>query len=40
MIPERVQQIKQLFHAALDIEPQRRAAFLDQACAGKQPCGG
>jgi serine/threonine protein kinase/tetratricopeptide (TPR) repeat protein len=34
MTPERYQQIKNLFHAALEREPGQRAAFLDQACAG------
>jgi len=33
MTPERYQQIKNLFHAALEREPGERAAFLDQACA-------
>src|ERR1700747_710082 len=34
MEPERWRQIEDLFHAALDCEPGRRAAFLDSACAG------
>jgi non-specific serine/threonine protein kinase/serine/threonine-protein kinase len=34
MTPERYQQIKALFHAALEHEPGAQAAFLDQACAG------
>jgi serine/threonine protein kinase/tetratricopeptide (TPR) repeat protein len=34
MNPERWQRIKQLFHDALELEPEMRAAFLDQACAG------
>src|SRR3982750_3024107 len=32
--PERWQQIKQLFHAALEREKAERAAFLDEACSG------
>ena len=34
MIPERWQRIEELYHAALDLEPSRRGAFLDAACAG------
>jgi serine/threonine protein kinase/Tol biopolymer transport system component len=34
MTPERHQQIGQLYHAALELEPGQRAAFLDEACAG------
>lgn len=34
MTPQRWQQIKQLLTEALELEPQRRAAWLDQACAG------
>ena len=34
MTPERHQQIGDLFDAALKLEPVRRGAFLDQACAG------
>src|SRR5438093_12818800 len=34
MIPERWQRIEELYHAALDVEPSRRGAFLDAACAG------
>src|SRR5215471_15653151 len=34
MQPERWQQIEQIFHAALQVEDRRRAAFLDQACRG------
>lgn len=33
MTPERHQQIGELFDAALKLEPGRRHAFLDQACA-------
>ena len=32
MTPERWHRIKDLFHAAVDIEPDARAAFLDNAC--------
>ncbi|HYV07915.1 MAG TPA: serine/threonine-protein kinase, partial [Blastocatellia bacterium] len=32
--PERWQQIEELFHAALQREPQEHAAFLEKACAG------
>src|SRR6186713_2245071 len=28
-------QVEELFHAALEIEPARRAAFLDDACRGE-----
>src|SRR2546425_3290508 len=34
MVPERWQRIEELYHAALDLEPSRRGAFLDAACAG------
>ena len=34
MTPERHQQIGQLYHAALELAPTERAAFLAQACAG------
>jgi len=34
MKPERLQQIEQLYHAALEREPSQRAAFLDAACSG------
>jgi serine/threonine protein kinase/tetratricopeptide (TPR) repeat protein len=36
MQPERWAQIERLFHSALHLEPARRAAFLDRACAGDQ----
>jgi Tol biopolymer transport system component len=36
MTPERWQQVKELFHSALEREPAQRAAFLDLACAGDQ----
>ncbi len=34
MKPEQWEQIGQLYHAALELTPGERAAFLDQACAG------
>ena len=34
MTPERWEQVERLFHAALEREPARRAAFLSRACAG------
>jgi eukaryotic-like serine/threonine-protein kinase len=34
MTPERYQQIGKLLEAALELEPERRASFLDEACAG------
>ncbi len=34
MTPERFQQIGELYHQALALKPDERAAFLDQACAG------
>ena len=34
MEPERWRQIEQIFHSALEVEESRRAAFLEQACAG------
>jgi eukaryotic-like serine/threonine-protein kinase len=36
MKPERWQQLDKLFHAALEREPEERAAFLDEACAGDE----
>jgi serine/threonine protein kinase/Tol biopolymer transport system component len=36
MNSERWQQIDELFQAAVELEPGRRAAFLDEACAGDQ----
>jgi len=36
MTPERWQQIKQLFHSALECERGERAAFLTRACAGDE----
>jgi len=34
MTPERWQRIDELFHSALQLEPDKHAAFLDEACAG------
>src|SRR5438046_7903974 len=34
MTPARLQTVEQIFHAALDQEPDRVAAFLDAACEG------
>src|SRR5436190_11563561 len=34
MNPESWQRVDELFHAALDRDPGKRAAFLSQACAG------
>ena len=39
MKPERRKQIEKLYHAALQLEVSRRAAFLDQACAGDEELG-
>src|SRR2546423_10743443 len=36
MKPEHWQQLDELFHSAREREPDKRAAFLDQACAGDQ----
>jgi serine/threonine protein kinase len=36
MTPERYQQIDQIFQAALEHEPAKRAAFLDEACSGDE----
>src|SRR5258705_1478759 len=35
MKPERWQQIERLYHAALELNPAERAAFLREACAGE-----
>ena len=35
MDPERWRQVEQLYHAALEKKPDERAAFLNQACAGR-----
>src|SRR5581483_3781804 len=34
MTPERWRQIEEIYHAALDRDPEARAAFLDTACGG------
>jgi len=36
MTPERYQKISKLVHAALELEPQPRAVFLDAACSGDE----
>ena len=36
MTPERWQQIEKLFYAALEREPNQRAAWLAEACAGDE----
>src|SRR5438309_428751 len=36
MKPERWQKLDSLFHSALERQPEERAAFLDEACAGDQ----
>ena len=36
MRPDRWKQVKQLYHAALEREPEARKAFLDEACAGDE----
>jgi WD40 repeat protein/serine/threonine protein kinase len=36
MTPEQWQQLESIFHAALELEPEQRAAFLDQACCGDE----
>ncbi len=36
MTPEKWQQIERLYHAALEYEKEKRAAFLDAACAGDE----
>ena len=36
MTPERYQKIGKLVHAAIELEPQQRAIFLDAACAGDE----
>jgi serine/threonine protein kinase/predicted negative regulator of RcsB-dependent stress response len=36
MTPERWQQVKMIFNAVLEQAPDRRAAFLDEACAGDE----
>lgn len=36
MTPERYEQIAQLYHAVLDLPPEGRASFLDEACAADE----
>jgi hypothetical protein len=36
MEPARWEQINRLFHAAIEREPEQRATFLEQACAGDE----
>ena len=36
MTAQRYQRVVELFHAALELEPEARSAFLDQACAGDE----
>ena len=36
MTPERYRQIGELYHAALEVDAEERAAFLDRACAGDE----
>ena len=36
MTPERYRQIGELYHAALEVDADERAAFLDRACAGDE----
>src|SRR5215472_1751448 len=36
MQPERWRQIEQIFHSALKVEESRRAAFLEESCAGDE----
>jgi serine/threonine protein kinase len=36
MTPTRLQTIKEIFHAALDCEPDQLNAFLDETCAGDE----
>ena len=36
MTPERLQQIEALFHAALELDGEERAAFLNRACGGDE----
>ncbi len=36
MNPKRREQVRQIFHAALELEPGRREAFLREACAGDE----
>jgi serine/threonine-protein kinase len=36
MTPERLEQVERLFHEAVRLDPDRRQAFLNEACAGDQ----
>jgi hypothetical protein len=36
MTPERLQQIEDLYHSALEQDPAERAAFIDEACNGDE----
>ena len=36
MTPERHRQIGEIFHAALEVDAEKRASFLDGACAGDE----
>ena len=36
MTPERLAELDELFHSALEIEPDEHPAFLDEACAGDE----
>jgi hypothetical protein len=36
MTPERYKEVGQLYRAALEVEPERRAAFLAEACSGDE----
>src|SRR2546422_5921892 len=36
MTPERYREVGQLYRAALEVPPERRAAFLEDACGGDQ----
>jgi eukaryotic-like serine/threonine-protein kinase len=36
MTPERYEQIGEIYHSALELEPKQRSAFLAQACAGDE----
>jgi hypothetical protein len=38
MTPERYRQIDQIFQAAVGLEPEQRAAYLDEVCIGDETC--
>ena len=40
MTPERLQQIEDLYHSALEQDPAERAAFIYEACNGDVACEG